>query len=100
MEITPEIFQNRLRKMLECERVCTKCPLTIGFAAGEVLDIAHQRQNGSNCTMCRSFVGIPILTTGLCPCNFLGHPDEAIAAAHHALALWDAGEHPMQEEGE
>ena len=23
--------------------------------------------------------------------------EEAIAAAHHALALWDKGEHPMQE---
>lgn len=109
MKITLEIFANRLRKFLECESVCQRCPLTLGFkfqskdvfghrlAPKNVVWSSFQVSRAPSCTICQEFVGGEGVQQG-CPCSVLGH-DEAIAAAHTALALWDKGEHPMQEGG-
>ena len=107
MKITVPIFANRLRNMLSCEDVCKKCPIELGFYEGypQKTDVFGNKINcGRNrpysraaaCEICQKFV---LTNDDECPCYVLGHSG-AIAAARAALALWDAGEHPMQEEGE
>lgn len=105
MKITAPIFANRLRKMLDCEDVCERCPAELGFhdSASRVDVFSNKISNGRwlytirsrACEICQKFVSADKFN---CPCRVLGH-DEAIAAAHKALELWDAGQHPMQEEG-
>ena len=99
MEYTKEIHVNRMRNMLSKKRECEKCPerkwysgtINYDFITGERV----KAERNYICKICWGFIGFPERAS--CPCNVLGH-DEAIAAAHAALALWDAGEHPMQEE--
>lgn len=98
MEITPEIFANRLRNMLKIKRPCEACPVQLGFAINTKRDVfgneyAQYWREVDACRVCHKFMSIK----GNCPCYELGH-DEAIAAAHAALELWDKGEHPMQKE--
>ena len=95
MDYTVEVHANRMPKFLECKDLTKKCPASLGFSLDEELNVFG---GTSECPVCVEFVGLPAHTEK-CPCNVLGH-SEAIAAAHHALALWDAGEHPMQEKRE
>ena len=108
MEYTVEVHVNRMRKFLECEALCGKCPACLGFDPDHYKhkdflgnDLVRKTslewgERSNTCLICQEFVGIPKTD---CHCYHLTH-NEAIAAAHAALALWDAGEHPMQERKE
>ena len=108
MEYTIEVHVNRMRKFLECEDLCEGCPATLGFWWGYPDIFGNKKsqirtsysglifEKKSACFICREFMEISNEPISLCPCHVFGK-NEAIAAAHKALELWDAGQHPMQE---
>ena len=102
MDYTVEVHANRMPKFLECEEeceeACNRCPADLGFSPSPFCNVFGEKFGPpyNSCKICNNFIGEESLID--CPCNRLGH-SEAIAAAHAALELWDAGEHPMQEEG-
>ena len=103
MDYTVEVHAEVIREFVETENIlqdcCSMCPVRDSKYYFEMPPLNSGYSNKDNrspvCKICQEFV---FVTTPMCPCGFYNCAKGAVTMANHALALWDAGEHPMQEE--
>ena len=88
-------YVRKLRNILTHDNVCNRCPAGSDDIVGNYLGGSHS----SVCEWCRDFIDLRLIPSddGKCPCDIL--KGNAIRRAHKALAKWNAGTHPWQQEG-